>query len=163
MTPLEQIKHGILTGNMQSVADGYSRITNDVVTPKAVSKTPKLAVDRRRLPQRQQQQTPVFDEAEFQVDQQTTAKKMDKEARVEPFVPKRRVNLFSDAKDEPLVDYTEKDRQDDIRTRQAPKVQRRPEYKPVKINCFSCGRSYNVNPAFIVGGGYRCDRCSSGK
>ena len=62
-----------------------------------------------------------------------------------------------------LFDYSDKDRQDDLRTRQAPKVPRRPEYKPVKINCFSCGRSYNVNPAFIVGGGYRCDRCSSGK
>ena len=163
MTPLEQIKHGIITGNMQSVADGYSRITNDVVVPKAVSKPPKIAVDRRRLPPVSKTEAASFDEAEFQSDGMDTGKKIQKEARVEPFTPKRRVNLWNDTKDEPLVDYSDKDRQDDLRTRQAPKVPRRPEYKPVKINCFSCGRSYNVNPAFIVGGGYRCDRCSSGK
>ncbi len=144
---------------MQSVADGYNRITNDSVAPKVVPKQLRLASDRRRLPPKSTAQ--VFDDNDVPTEQ--VAQKQKVEARVEPFVPKKRINLWGDTKDEPLIDYTEKDRQDDIRTRNAPQVPRRQEYKPVKISCFSCGRTYMVNPAFIVGGEYRCDRCSSGK
>lgn len=152
MTPLEEIKQGILTDNMKLVASGYSRITNEVITAK-----PRKQINSRTVVRQPQQK--VVDQ-EF-VDAPSDNRQMTKVAKAEQFIPKRRINLWNDDKTETLPDYTEKDKEADIKAKSAPRVARPQAYTPVNVNCYSCGSMYSVNPAFIIGGSYRCDKCNS--
>ena len=147
-TPLETIKQGIINNDITMVLDGYNRITGEM-----------LAIPN---PQRQRQQPDYYDDAQDRRQQsQDTEIKQKIAARAEPFIPKKRINLFADESNDTLPDYSESDRLADIAAKTKKPAPRREPYVPVSINCGSCGKRFNVNPIFVTNGEYSCDRCSN--
>lgn len=164
MTPLETIKEGILKGDMMMVATGYNRITNESVYPQTQQHqqepqyTPQQIASRRRIGA-QVEESFVDNPPEFTSGDQYHGQPREQvAARPEPFVPKKRINLFSD-EGENLPEYTEADRKRDEELRNARKVARPKPYTPVDVICRSCGNKFSVNPALAVGGVYNCDGC----
>jgi hypothetical protein len=161
MTPLETIKEGILTNNIVLIAEGYNRITGESIFPPQKRLPPEPPGRRENYRPSQDDQFDSYDDP-FDNGDPKNYRPKDNEvaARVEPFVPRRRVNMWGD-EGERTPDYTEADKRadEDARTkRQAP---RREPYTPVTVNCDGCGKRFNVNPILVVGKVYRCDRCSN--
>lgn len=163
MTPLETIKEGILNGDLAMVIAGYNRITGETL---AIPE-PEPAV---RQPPRGFRQSPEYydEEDDFSRPPNRDRERNNDEpeqkvvARAEPFVPRKRINMFADERDT-LPDYTEADRRKDEAAKKKPKAQRPAPYTPVKASCDGCGNRFQVNPIFVVDGVYRCDKCSGRK
>lgn len=175
MTPLETIKEGILKGDMMMVATGYNRITNESVYPQIQQNkveqnympepqyTPQQIASRRRIGAPVHEDSFVDSPPDFTVGNNYIEPEREKvAARPEPFVPKKRINLFSD-ENEPLPEYTEADRRRDEELKNARKVARPKPYVPVEVVCRSCGHKFKVNPVLAVGGVYNCDGCINRK
>jgi len=156
MTPLETIKEGILNNNMEMVAQGYNRITNqDIQAPARRLPPPEPGRRENYRPPTEVSETD-FSNGEKTDDTHTYA-------RVEPFQPRKRINMWADDRTEVTPDYTKADKDKDMAARNKAKTQRPAPYTPTEINCVNCGKRYKVNPVFVIGGTYRCDRCTNQK
>lgn len=162
MTPLETIKEGILAGDITLVIEGYNRITGEKIA------VPEPEPVQQRQPPRSFRQSPEYYGEEDDSFNRPPDRNRNNDndsgdgkiaARAEPFVPKKRINMFFDER-EALPDYTEADKAKDQAAKRKAKAQRPAPYKPVQINCDGCGNRYNVNPIFVIDGVYRCDRCT---
>jgi hypothetical protein len=155
MTPLETIKAGILTNNMRLVAEGYNRVSSDVVDISDIPSTRIPPTQRRQVPQER-----IDDDYRHPEDDFVSTAKTDlgNPSRVEPFVPRKRINMFADEGERP-PEYSEADRLADQRAKKAKPTPRREAYTPVTVTCISCGKRYNVNPVLVNQGTYNCDKC----
>lgn len=151
MTPLEQIKTGILKQDMSLVVQGYNRITNDNIS---IPKPKATKVKQPRITRAEVSGVPE-EERSFEFSGEK------KQASTDQFVRKKRINLFADTGENP-EGYTVEDKKFDRKTKKLARAERPKPYKPIDIACSFCGRMYSVNPVFVIGGVYRCDRCSKG-
>lgn len=161
MTPLQKIKSGIETGNIALIAEGYNTLSNDKVDLQRIVAT-QNSRNRAAPPVRhngQEFRADYHNEPSYAGDfPQDDTQKL---CRVENFVVKQRYNMFADDHNDKLEDYSEKDKMNDEKFRNARRTPRRKTYTPVAVNCYSCGNRYNVNPATIIQGKYRCDSCNA--
>ncbi len=156
MTPLQKIKEGIISDNIDLIIEGYNLLTSDKIV---FEPEPE---QRRQIPQNTARRRQFRDDEEFIVDGIGRKDEDQKvEARVEQFQPRRRVNLFADDGNDRLPEYSRRDREVDEANRNAQRASPQPRpYTPVKATCNSCGRQYSVNPIHVMSGGYRCDNCN---
>lgn len=158
MTPLEKIRKGIETEDMQLVADGYNSLSIDeiVYKPKVKQKT---AEETRAGWNKSKIQRYSEEDYSEPVTTRTFAGDGEKKiAKSEPFIPKKRPNLWTDSGETP-PEYSKKDKAADKKNKGKPITKRQP-YKPVNVICYSCGKSYSVNPIHAFGGKFRCDGCN---
>lgn len=158
MTPLQKIKAGIESGNIALIAEGYNTLSSDKVDMDRI-----YTMQQARSRASNGRQTNFAPEAySTPTDYEVYQQKQNKVAcRAEAFQIKKRINMWADDKTDRLPDYTEADKANDEKFRNAQRAPRRRPYKPVQVNCYSCGHRYNVNPAIIIQGNYRCDDCNS--
>lgn len=157
MTPLQKIKKGIETEDMQLVADGYNSLSIDeiVYKPKAKQRT---AEETRASWTKGK--VDMFTEENYSEPNPSRVFPSDENkraAKAEQFVPKKRPNLWNDS-GETSTEYSKKDKAIDKKNKNRPITKRQP-YKPVNVVCYSCGKSFSVSSAHAFGSKYRCDAC----
>lgn len=148
MTPLQQIKEGIVNNDMEQVIQGYAQLTGeevrvsterDEVATEEVPE-PQVSEPKARIPK---SATEDFSIAHSDRDQSKYTKS-EKISAGE--------NTFTD-------DGME---HKDVSTPEVNRTKRRSPIKMVQVTCHVCGKSEEVNPAFQSGEFYRCSRCVGG-
>ena len=158
MTPLQKIKKGIETENMQLVAEGYNSLSIDEIDYKPKAKQKTAEETRASWKQGKVERYSKEDYSEPASARVFSGDDEKKIAKAEPFIPKKRPNLWSDSGETP-PEYSKKDKAIDKKNKGKSITKRQP-YKPVNVVCYCCGKSFSVNPINAYGGKYRCDACS---
>lgn len=164
MTVLELIKNGVLKNDISMVAEGYQMMTGEQLLEKSVKSqpqtnkpvTPPKIVDEFDIenfivgkdPKQQQPRVRIAEDG-----------REEREARREPInlqKVKEVGSLFIDDNTVAVEDKGLTERQKVI----PPVARTRPAAKLRAVECTGpCKRTYNVNPALIPTGGYKCPNC----
>ena len=142
MTPLERIKTGILTNDMEEVIQGYMALTGEEVRPE--DGVPEV-----------RESSSVAKQKSAELDFSTNPTEPQGKKRLASKSPvKAQKNQFVD-------DGVE---HNDIKTPDFnPSPRSRGEAQTVSVRCHVCTKDYEVAPVLAQGEFYRCDNCVGGK
>jgi hypothetical protein len=134
MTPIDKIKEGILSNDMEQITQGFMLLTGEEVRPEA--RKPKESNAEKTV------QSPVQVRSK-DLDFSTT----EESSKSEPIRAKK--NQFIDDRTESL----------DIETPDVGRTTRRPPVKMIEVTCHACGEKEMINAQYKSGEFRRCGKC----
>jgi alpha-tubulin suppressor-like RCC1 family protein len=141
MTPLERIKTGILTNDMEEVIQGYMALTGEEVRPAPKRWSIQRCENLHRWRSKNQQKLDFSRDPTNPAGKKRIANKSPVSAGA---------NQFTDDG----VEHS------DVKTPDfVPTPRKRAEAKTVNVKCHVCGENQEVNPMLAQGDFYRCDSC----
>ncbi len=172
MTPLEQIKIGIINSDMELVQAGYKAMTGEsAISP--VKTLPKTKPVSKTEPYTSEEEiiTDVDDPFKMQIrgehKQQTRELEdgtIQTEARKET-VNLSKIGSFNMFEDdgETSAEYKKQDKEFDQKSASKTKVGRRKRVEKVAATCVGCGKNFMVLPIHQLEGSCTCSKCMKEK
>ena len=148
MTPIDKIKEGILSNDMEQVIQGFRLLTGEEIRPEG------------RKPERPEEPRPEEPSTEEAMQPPVQVRSKDLDFSTEP----RKDKDSQYGKREPIVvgenqfidDGTEAT---DIETPDVGRSTRRPPVKMVEVKCHACGEKEMINAQYKSGEFHRCGKC----
>tara|TARA_R110000824_G_scaffold384470_2_gene578495 strand:+ start:1539 stop:2012 length:474 start_codon:yes stop_codon:yes gene_type:complete len=155
MSPLDKIKEGIQSHDMEKVIDGYEGLTGERVSRE--DSLLKEEMSEQTVPMHQEVPVPevsVPEKVEVSKNHDFTAptrKKTDQKAK---FTKSQKIDVGNNT----FVDDGE-DHKDDVTPEVSLVPRNRNAYQEVEVACHVCGSKHSINPMFKVGQFHRCSKC----
>ena len=148
MTPIDKIKEGILSNDMEQVIQGFKLLTGEEIRPEG------------RKPEGGKPEEPIAEKA-VQSPVQMRSKDLDFSTKLEEDTNhgkrepvKAQKNQFVDDGTEALVSEDP-----ELKTPSVPLTERRPPANLVEVVCHVCGEKEEINAKYKVGQFHRCGKC----
>ena len=150
MTPLEKIKEGILTNDMEEIVQGFMALTGEEIRPEG---------DPNPGPAKK----PRTEEA-VQPPVQVRAKDLDFSTKQNVPKGKKRVASKEPVKAGANTFVDDGEEHSDVTTPEfKPTPRQREPSQTVNVKCHVCEKDYEVSPVLAQGEFYRCDNCVGSK
>jgi len=151
MTPIDKIKEGILTNDMEQVIQGFKLLTGEEVRPEG-RETERPEEPKSEQPAEEAVQPPMQMRSK-DLDFSTLKGTEDADhGKREPV--KAQKNQFVDDGTEALVSEDP-----ELQTPNVPLTKRRPPADLVDVVCHVCGTSEKINKKYKAGQFHRCGKC----
>ena len=148
MTPIDEIREGIVSNDMAKVIEGFFKLTGETLQQEVS--------ERKEEPEKiPEQPSPVPEQQgrladlDFSVQM---AEKNEKGHYSRPEAIEAGKNTFIDDG----IDSS------DIETPEVVRSERRPPVKMVEVTCHKCGKKEEMNASYKTGEFHRCDKCVGG-
>tara|TARA_R110000824_G_scaffold14985_5_gene63382 strand:- start:4869 stop:5315 length:447 start_codon:yes stop_codon:yes gene_type:complete len=146
MNPIDTIKEGILTNDMEVIVQGFMALTGEEIRPEGDPNP-----DPAKKPERAAEET-------VQSPVQVRSKDLDfsTEPRDEQDTKYGKREPIAVGENQFIDDGIEAK---DVITPEVPRTKRRPPVTLVEVSCHVCGNKEEINPAYKSGTFHRCSRC----
>ena len=147
MTPIDEIREGIVSNDMAKVIEGFFKLTGERIQQEVSEREE----ESERMPE-QPVPVPVPKQQERLVDLDFSvqmAEKNEKGHYSKPEAIEAGKNKFIDDG----VDSS------DIETPKVVRSERRPPVKMIEVTCHKCGEKEEINASYKTGEFHRCDKC----
>ena len=148
MTPIDKIREGIISNDMEKVIEGFYKLTGEQIQqgdPEREEESETMPEQTVPAPVQQERLTDL----DFSVQM---AEKNEKGHYARPESIEAGKNKFIDDG----VDSS------DIETPKVVRSERRPPVKMVEVTCHKCGKKEEMNANYKTGEFHRCDKCVGG-
>ena len=148
MTPIDKIREGIISNDMEKVIEGFFKLTGERIQQEVSEREE----ESEKMPE---QPVPVPEHQDRLVDLDFSvqmAEKNEKGHYSRPEAIEAGKNKFIDDG----VDSS------DIETPKVVRSERRPPVKMVEVTCHKCGKKEEMNASYKTGEFHRCDKCVGG-
>jgi len=148
MTPIDEIREGIISNDMAKVIEGFYKITGERIQQGGSEREEESEqVPEQKVP------VPVQPERLTDLDFSVQiAEKNEKGHYSKPEAIEIGKNKFIDDG----IDSS------DIKTPEVVRAERRPPVKMVEVTCHKCGKKEEMNASYKTGEFHRCDKCVGG-
>lgn len=148
MTPIDKIREGIISNDMEKVIEGFYKLTGEQIQqgdPEREEESEKVTEQKVPAPVQQERLTDL----DFSVQM---AEKNEKGHYAKPEAIEAGKNKFVDDG----IDSS------DIETPDVVRSERRPPVKMIEVTCHKCGKKEEMNANYKTGEFHRCDKCIGG-
>tara|TARA_R110002051_G_scaffold312484_1_gene387702 strand:+ start:332 stop:826 length:495 start_codon:yes stop_codon:yes gene_type:complete len=158
MTPIEKIKEGILSNDMEQIVQGFMALTGEEIRPEGDPNPGPAKKSEEPKPERAAEET-------VQPESQTLPNAPSKNLDFSVKPKDREANGRRTAKTEKIVigenQFVDDGVEDkDIVTPDVPLTPRnRVPSKTIKVACHICNKAYEISAQLLQGQFYRCDNC----
>ena len=147
MTPIDKIKEGILSNDMEQVIQGFRLLTGEEIRPEG------------RKPERPEEPRPEESSTEEAMQPPVQVRSKDLDFSTEP-----RESESKYGKREPIVvgenQFIDDGTEDkDVKTPDVGRTTRRPPVKMIEVQCHVCKSSEMINAQYKSGEFHRCGKC----
>ena len=150
MSPLDKIKEGIQTDDMEKVIDGYEDLTGERVSRGKSSDRGAAAIPKEEMPE----QVPVSEKVETNKNHDFTMPTRKETDQKFKFTKSQKIDVGSNT----FVDNGE-EHKDDVTPDVSLSPRNRNAYKEIEVTCHVCGSKHSINPMFKAGEFHRCSKC----
>ena len=148
MTPIDKIREGIISNDMEKVIEGFFKLTGERIQQEVSEREEESEkMPKQPVPVPEQQDRLV--DLDFSVQM---AEKNEKGHYSRPEAIEAGKNTFIDDG----IDSS------DIETPEVVRSERRPPVKMVEVTCHKCGKKEEMNASYKTGEFHRCDKCVGG-
>jgi hypothetical protein len=153
MTPIDEIREGIVSNDMAKVIEGFFKLTGERIEPEVseeMSEQPvSVPVQEKPVP------VPVSEKQDRLADLDFSVQIADKNTKGHYSKPE----AIEVGKNKFVDDGNESS---DVKTPDVVRTPRRPPVKMVEVTCMACGKKEEVNSNYKTGEFHRCDKCVVG-
>jgi hypothetical protein len=143
MSPLDKIKEGIQTDDMEKVIDGYKDLTGEKVSR-------ENSAPKEEMPE----QMRVSEKVEANKSHDFTMPARKETGQKSKFTKSQKIDVGTNT----FVDDGE-EHKDDVTPDVSLSPRNRSAYKEVEVTCHVCGSKHNINPMLKSGQFHRCSKC----
>ena len=148
MTPIDEIREGIVSNDMAKVIEGFFKLTGETLQQEVSErKEEPEKIPEQPAPVPEQQERLVGLDFSVQIAEKNEKGNYSKSEAIESGK-----NKFIDNG----VDSS------DIKTPKVVRTERRPPVKMVEVTCHKCGKTEEMNAIYKTGEFHRCDKCVGG-
>jgi len=150
MSPLDKIKEGIQTDDMEKVIDGYKDLTGEKVSRENSIDRGSTATPKEEMPE----QMRVPEKVEVNKSHDFTMSTRKETGEKSKFTKSQKIDVGSNT----FVDDGE-EHKDDVTPDVSLSPRNRSAYQEVEVTCHVCGSKHSINPMLKAGEFHRCSKC----
>ena len=148
MTPIDEIREGIVSNDMAKVIEGFFKLTGETLQQEVSErKEEPEKIPEQPAPVPEQQERLVGLDFSVQIAEKNEKGNYSKSEAIES------------GKNKFIDDGTDSS---DIETPEVVRSERRPPVKMVEVTCHKCGKKEEMNASYKTGEFHRCDKCVGG-